>query len=341
MAFRQASYGASRRLSPAAVIGNICHSILDYLVRSREIWNENWLGVMESQWDELVGAAFREAKDAGDTRFSSPESWPQFHLKHSRLRNAGRRLKEILEYLSPSAVVLPEEPLLAADGRLYGRPDLLIREPGNHQVIEYKSGRILAADGVHLMEAYERQLQIYAYLEAQATGDWPSLVQLLPLEGRPLLLEIVPAQAEELVEDILSALDLYNSRVPGAQPAAPSDEVCSSCPHASECEAFWESCDPSWAPHITAIEGTVTETAVSEERTVSFAIDVDRGTLEAAGRVLVRNVDLREHPEVGLIRTGDYVRIAGLREESRYGTQALRAFSSMAVLREGVEVRQA
>ena len=69
--------------------------------------------------------------------------------------------------------------LSTEDGRLFGKPDLVIKTGARHQIVDYKSGAVTDEDA-QPREAYVHQLQLYAFLEFNVTGAWPQTAHLFP-----------------------------------------------------------------------------------------------------------------------------------------------------------------
>ncbi len=113
--------------STSARLGNICHGVLERMVRDHSLMEPNWERLLDDVWAEEVereGQASVAASEA--ERLGPPDRWPDFQLKRARLRKAARRLRGLLVALPARVEILPEEPLQAYDGRLRGRADLII-----------------------------------------------------------------------------------------------------------------------------------------------------------------------------------------------------------------------
>ena len=148
-----------------------------------------------------------------------------------------------------SAPVLAEQTLTSPDGRLQGRPDVIIREPGDHRVVDVKTGRHPLAPS-----DYETQLRLYCHLEQTTSGALPKRAIVLPLRGAAL--DVICDQESVDAERQL-ALDLraqFDDSTNDVEPLArPSDEACGRSAQALRCPVFWRVAAPDWL-EPTAIE---------------------------------------------------------------------------------------
>lgn len=83
------------------------------------------------------------------------------------------------------------------------------------------------------------------------------------------------------------------------------------CPYAAQCPAFWEACDPSWDPEVTAARGLAESVSSSPLGGVTFTLQAIAGTVD--GQVTVRNVDAETHPAIAAAKLGDEISVVGLR----------------------------
>jgi hypothetical protein len=319
--------------STSARLGNICHRTLERMVRDRSLMEPHWEGLLNDVWAAEVEREKQASVAAGEAeRLGPPDRWPDFQLKRARLRKAARRLRGLLVVLPAGAELRPEEPLQACDGRLRGRADLIIRGAGVHKVIDYKSGAALDRQTLAPRDTYVQQLQLYSFLEARVTGEWPDTAHLIALEGPPVDLVVDRAACRALAARALSLLDSYNAAAPGPQPATPGLETCTVCQHATICPAFWDSCDATWAPTMIAVLGRVEEVHSSPLGGISLVLIPERGSVDAP-RVTVRNISPMQQPRAAEIRPGSTASIVRLRPEVERGTYGLRDFGEVALLR--------
>jgi hypothetical protein len=122
-----------------------------------------------------------------------------------------------------------ERELAAPDGSFAGRLDLLIlgRTPA---VVDYKTG-LVERDG-QPDESYERQLRIYAWLADQALDVDIRVAALFSLRQGMVEVDASRTQRDAAMRYATAAVTEFNSRVPGVQPASPSQVACG-------CDATW------------------------------------------------------------------------------------------------------
>lgn len=299
-------------------IGRICHAVLDFLVRSGNLVAADWDRDLEAAWSDEVRREGESVGEAPGHLSSEPERWPGYELKRARLRRMAARLRTVLTALPEGAVLLPEEPMAALEGKLRGRPDLVVRHPDAHMVIDYKSGRAVEKVTLALRTAYEHQLQLYAFLEAETSGSWPTSAHLYPLEGSPVEIAVDPRECTALAEEAVSLLGRYNATCPEPQPATAGLGTCPRCQYATNCPAFWDACDSSWSVSLQAVAGQVLEASSARLGGISLLIQAEAGSL-GSGQVWIRNIAVEEHPVARSIQRGSVVGMVGLREEEGRG----------------------
>ena len=65
-----------------------------------------------------------------------------------------------------------------------------------------------------MKDAYLRQLQLYAYLEHEATGSWPSSGHLLPFTGSAVEANVSSEECVRIASEAEKLLDDFNETVP-------------------------------------------------------------------------------------------------------------------------------
>jgi len=318
--------------TPAQALGDLCHAVLEELVATgairQERWAESvdpsWLSVAERMADEIHAAPHE------DSLSGSPQSWPGYVMKRARLRKAARRLHDLLATAGSDAEMISEAPLTTADGKLQGRPDLIVRDFAETWVVDYKTGSVMDGDGFTPRAIYVRQLQLYALLEQANTGRWPTQGFLVPLNGPVVEVRIDPNVATELGEQALGAIESFNSVVPATQPAAPGPEACRYCPSTTSCAAFWEACDASCEEPLATAAGVVRSAVRTAIGGVSLVLNVQVGSLESE-TIVVRNVSLTDHPLAAGIQAGDEIALVKLHRIPRSEEFALPAWGSLAI----------
>jgi CRISPR/Cas system-associated exonuclease Cas4 (RecB family) len=314
VAFGQQPTAGAFSGTPATRLGTACHNVLDEAVREQILQLEDWRDHVERLWDRELAAEEEHLRREGTVE--NPKRWPGYQLKRARLFQVAGRVREFLRALPADAEVLTEQPLSAAEGRLYGRPDLIIRSAERHQIIDYKSGGVLDRETKRPREAYVRQLQLYAYLEHEASGSWPTSAHLLPLHGAPVEVDVDPRRCSQLAAQALDVLDAYNAAVPDTPPASPTPGHCRWCPHGSECEPFWEACDESWAPTLIAAAGAVTRAFATPLGGITVHLDVARGSLGRSD-LAIKNIDPTLFDHAQDLKEGDEVAAVGLIADDR------------------------
>jgi hypothetical protein len=270
---------AVSRRGDAQRIGEICHEVLESLVHDGLLQSGSWQDELEQRFAELL--ARHEGETGGRLRGE--------RLAVARLRKVAGRMAAFLEGVPPDAQILTEAALVAAGGRLFGRVDLIVRSADAHVIVDYKTGAFLETGTHRLKESYERQLMLYACLEAEASGTWPDQALLVPLGAEPVSLEIDPAACERLLQDVIEALERWEAWVGAAPPANPSPEACGWCPFAARCVAFWAACAPDWKDTLLATRGRVLSSATTPLGGTTLRIESREGSV--IGTFAIRNVD--------------------------------------------------
>ncbi|HET8892542.1 MAG TPA: PD-(D/E)XK nuclease family protein [Gaiellaceae bacterium] len=297
--------------TPATRLGTVCHNVLDEAVRTGILQLEDWRSRIEQLWDSQLAEFTRRERLSDD-----PARWPGYQLKRARLFHVAGRIRELLEALPADTELLTEQPLAAEGGRLYGRPDLIIRSTERHQIIDYKSGGVMDRETNQPRDAYARQLQLYAFLEHDASGTWPTSAHLFPLQGAPVEIDIEAERCSEVAAQALDELAAYNAVVPLTPEANPTPAHCRWCPHATVCGPFWEACDESWAPTVLAAAGRVTRVFQTPLGGVTVYFDVDSGSVKEEG-LLIKNIDPALHEDTLRAVEGGEVAATGLVADDR------------------------
>jgi PD-(D/E)XK nuclease superfamily len=284
------SLAASTR---AARLGTACHQVLEAAGRGRlpDPSDRSWRSAFEELWAKAISKQEERAQRSPlETYWGPATSWPNYAKRKvatRRLcqqigRDRGAAETESTGAASPARGIR-EERQSAFGGKLVGKADVIVRAP--EPVIEdYKTGALYEPDDpTKVKEQYRAQMLLYAVLEHEATGTWPLRATLIPLEGPPLEIQIVPAEAEEAARRALADLARYNEAVEaGGDPstlAAPSPKACFYCPYAIECPAFWTTADPSWGGNgVAAVAGEILGSQTSRNGTLSLELRVVRGS---------------------------------------------------------------
>lgn len=328
MAFSQSYKG--RHKSPALRLGDVCHRVLDHVIQMLELTSTEWVAELTASWDLEIDKEASLSEKAGERDlYGPPSSWPGYEVKRARLFKMAQRLRQDLADV-PREALITEEWLSARDGALRGRADLLVRTSGRHEVIDYKSGRVIEKQTMDVRSSYERQLQIYALLEHEDFGAWPAVARLFPLEGPPVEVSIESAECDALGDEAIELIEDFNRIAPGKQPANVSEQTCPECSFASRCAPFWERFDADWAQTCLGVRGRVQEISKSPLGGTSLLLDVMGGSIDS-DKVLIRNIKPHEHPEIELAHPTALVHLVGLRPERNRESFALPLFGRMSV----------
>jgi CRISPR/Cas system-associated exonuclease Cas4 (RecB family) len=180
---------------------------------------------------------------------------------------------------------ISEHPAEAFGGRLRGRADVVIRGP-HHEIRDYKTGAITEPGSNELKAEYRTQMLLYAALEHEETGEWPSTATIIPLEGERFEIAVDPGEAQACAEHALEALEAYNAAIETEATwtalARPAPHTCRFCPYASRCPAFWQAATPEWEGEgVRAVAGPVLSVENAQQGLVALEIAVGAGTIPA------------------------------------------------------------
>lgn len=314
------------------MLGDLCHAVLEELVTSGAIRRDDWAQEIDPLWLAIAARMAHSLQAAPQEDFLSraPEEWPGYAIKRARLKKAAQRLHSLLASAGHDAELISEASLRTPDGRLQGRPDLVVRAVDESWVVDFKSGGVMAGDGRTPREAYTRQLHLYALLEAAAGGRWPSRAFLVPLNGPLVEIPLDQATAAGLGEQARQAIESFNSVAPNTQPAAPSPETCGYCPWMTSCSAFWQAADAWGEDSLAAAGGVVRSAAHAQFGGVTMVLDVQTGSVRAEV-IAVLNVSPKEHSAAAQLKAGDEVALVGLRRLQHNDEFALPAWGELAI----------
>jgi hypothetical protein len=131
------------------VLGDLCHAVLEDLVRSRVILQADWRVAVDPLWlaiaERIAPAVHADPHESSLS--GNPETWPGYVIKRARLMKTAQRLHDLLASASAGAdaELISETALATSDGRIQGRPDLIVRTPAESWVVDFKSGAVLAS----------------------------------------------------------------------------------------------------------------------------------------------------------------------------------------------------
>lgn len=215
------SYGDRNTPSTSAVVGVVIHRSIELLLRDN-------VETVDQAWE----MACQEQRDSG----IEPESRPDARRAKLRLERKMPTLLNFIRARNPTQELIVEEPLSSKDGLIRGQVDLVVIGE-NPCIIDYKSG-LVTEDG-YPKEHFVRQLCLYAHLVQDDLGIDIDDAFLFSLREGLWPVDVSSPVRNPIVEESLEAQKLFNSRVPGPQPAFPSVTACSFCRHVGECDEFW------------------------------------------------------------------------------------------------------
>lgn len=270
IAFEQAGAGFGSRAarSPWALVGLAVH-------RAVELCLDDPPSELTDAWaascDEL-------AADGTD-----PRGAPNARRAFLRLE---RRLPELLAYVEDHqpAEKMREAFVRSRDGVIGGQVDLLLHGPRT-AVVDHKTGAVLN-DG-EPRGAYERQLQIYAWVIEDSLGIDPQEGALFSLREGIVSVDVSREKRDQVIVEALEARDQYNGRAPGRQPGRPTQEACGRCPFVGPCDTAWGSLATGLVEGFgwgDAIRGTVTKpVVVAAGGAAAIVLNVQEGTVQGEG----------------------------------------------------------
>ncbi len=298
VAFRQ---HAPRRGPPSdpQIVGEAAHSTLAWLVQSGEIYSRDAAAVADERFWEELG----ERAHGREIRRARPAA--------ARARKLVGHLRELLAEAGPGAETLCETPLRAGDGALHGIVDLIIDSEQLHAVVDYKTGPVMD-DAGDVLEDYATQLQLYAVLEHQRSGRWPTRGILLRFGGAPVHVDLDPSECEQAATLAIEALAAYNALAGRVPPASPSERVCDRCAFAPACPAFWDAVSAAWSGR-GAVRGIVEWVEASAAGGLTVALTGAHGTQD--GDLVIRRLPADDADDAAL-PVGAELAIRGVRGDA-------------------------
>ncbi len=254
------SPGYERRLGVAARIGTALHKTLQSLSeqpiheRSMEIIAEEamrrFYAELEAQkaqsaehlreaplqWDSIrINRALEAVMAEAIRRYGSLQSHGQVKSGNKNITsqpNLARKSRELAQV--PLELPACEVTVQSKDLVFRGRIDRVELISEGIQLVDYKS-----AYRDDLPERYARQIQLYAYLWYETTGEWPVEGQVFyPMKGTfyqvPIEEDIcrqVVAEAVALIHELEENKRAYEIGMPG--------DICKVCEYRPWCRPFW------------------------------------------------------------------------------------------------------
>jgi hypothetical protein len=194
-----------------------------------------------------------------------------------------------------------EEPLAPSGMPLRGRVDRVEIDSSGVHIVDIKTGWEY---GDELREEHRDQLLLYAAMWQRTTGEWPRLASIQATDGRRLSFNVVPSEAEGVVDEALAALQRYNDAVrQGSEPSAlasPSGGSCRHCPYRGVCGPFFQALTPEWGWWLKSIVGTmVGATGESQQRALTMRVEASNLDVPCGSSVHVLAVPHEVVPMLG------------------------------------------
>jgi len=197
-------------------------------------------------WDEATAAALAKAfTHPLDARFSVKERWPNYYIMRQRCLSSASQIN-VSRAPAGSSSSNSEKRFEARGGKLTGIPD----HYRNGVITEYKSTLPDPAwpGAASLLEAYKRQVFLYAVIIHEVFGNWPSKGVIVGASGQTIDITISPEECEAEADAAVEALDAFNNALSSAtspaELAKPSAQACGTCPYQLLCPAFWANLSP-------------------------------------------------------------------------------------------------
>lgn len=339
----QGTWAGSRQpslepIGPAAHLGSIIHRILEEAAYGR-FWPEVAASISE-RWEELVA----------DTERSMKDSWLERHLVplrssvagyEVRMRLALARASQLAQRLDGGRrdVTLDRAPrgselwVENSDRSVGGRIDRVEVSAAGAMIQDFKSGRITEDSATQghsrVIFDYESQLMLYAALYAEQTGRWPIALELVPLEGAHVRIDVDRSACLDLLNSAIALRTRVNRTLTSLADspdeaerrlASPSASTCSHCPYRPACHAYWQA--RSSAPRENwpkDLSGAVLEIRTLGNSKMAMTLSTTEEGVGTA-RVVGISPDEERHPALERLKLGDQVIILNLRQSGGVST---------------------
>ncbi len=311
--------------NPKAWLGTAYHNVLEKLWKPTDEELTD-MELVEHLWTNAIDALRQKAiVHPLNHRFATPEKWPGYYLVRACVQVRAEevlaeqpRLQASAGSVSNSAGVLCEQRLSAMDGKLVGKPDVVM----DNEIRDYKSGRIydVTTDGTQTVkQEYVRQLHLYGHLVYEKYGYYPTKGKLLPMQGPAAEVNLDPETCAAEATDAIKLLDSFNAKLAMSEEvsslATPSPKACRWCQYKAICPAFWKGVEDSWGEELgsATVRGDLKEppAVIHHGRAFSLSIEVSAGT-SALSEVSIAPLDGEVHSKLAAFQTSDTVRIVNL-----------------------------
>ncbi len=236
-------------------MGIAAHAVLEAAYRG-ELDGPEPKNAALALWDRVVA----EQVTLGSAAVT-PERWRDYQLKRigSAMRAARIADPVVGTGSSPrTSGTAVERWLSSIDGSIRGRPDRVESDGVSITVVDLKTSSI-EPDEIPL--AYQRQLQLYAWLWHEDTAEWPDRGEIELLDGTRLSVDVSQAVCGEVARAAIEALVRFNELVEAQADflalATPGLDQCRFCPYRGGCYRFLETADESWGAFRSTLAGRV------------------------------------------------------------------------------------
>ena len=296
LAFKQHAEKPAAKSDPQ-IIGDSLHAALSAFIDADEYRQTHAVALASTRF-----AAELEAQAEGrEVKGSRPAA--------ARFAKVVGRVLELLEEAGHNAITFTEEFLQSRDGAIHGLVDLIITSDRSHLIADYKTGPSTDEEG-QVTSHFQTQVQLYAALERERSGQWPDRAVLLRFGGPPVPIDVEPGKCEETADRAVALLAAYNEFAGAVPPASPSADTCLFCAFAPSCPSFWDALSPGW--RRGAVRGRVAWAESSETGALTVGLDDADGSF--SGNVIIRRLDA-ERLGLGLPEPGNELAVCGVRAD--------------------------
>jgi len=226
---------------PVGHLGNVMHECIRLIV-TRGINNDN---EFRHNWNHLVEKEEQILKDRGFDFFTPlSENVPGYTIKKLQVKSlireqTGNNLSK--ENRRTDVEILTEKWLQSKDSLIGGFADIIITKNGYTKLSDFKTGKILLAEG-EIKEEYEEQLKLYAYLYFEEFGKYPEELSIIDLERKEYSIEFSSDECESSAEKsrrLLAQTNKYIKKNEYEKLAKPDFENCKNCLYKPACGFYW------------------------------------------------------------------------------------------------------
>lgn len=323
-----------------ARLGTIVHEMLALAGKGRFLSQTD----IERYWAESIEHAEKEMLDSWLERPLAPlrQSIRDFNVQSLR---ALKKAHEI------SIAATPHVPsgrgdkqygfelwVQSTDGRVCGYIDHVYKDRAGLVIRDYKSGYVFesSSDGAPtLKDAFAIQLKMYAGLYNLTYSQWPSKLEITPIQGATVVVEVhrdecldLVAEAAELLRDTNAALlRVQTGKAKLAELASPSASVCRYCSYRPHCAAYIEASADQSEDWPLDLFGSLTKIQPLENGRLALLLETRSGTESIRG-IAPEN----RHPALHKIKPGDRIAILNLQKAFPSGSLQEGPYTTIYVL---------